>query len=71
MTEPWDGKMWVHCGRRLRVGGGQGADFKTLEACPAGLPEGMTPQELYERCVSCPAARRERARREAEMAVKP
>lgn len=63
MSEPWDGRMVVHCGRRLRVSGGQGAEFRTAEACPAGVPAGVTPLELYERCLRCPAARRERERR--------
>lgn len=59
---PWDNRMWVHCGKRLPVSGGQGQDFQTTEACPAGVPPGLTPMELYERCLRCPVARRHRER---------
>lgn len=56
--------MLAHCGARVLVSGGQGQDFKTVEPCPAGAPAGLTPMELYERCLYCPVARRVRERKE-------
>jgi len=63
---PWDGRIWVHCDARVRVAGGQGADFRTTEPCPAGAEPGLTPMELYERCLRCPAGRRARERRKVD-----
>jgi hypothetical protein len=55
--------MATHCGARVLVSGGQGQDFRTVEACPAGARAGLTPSELYERCLHCPVARRMREKK--------
>jgi hypothetical protein len=60
VTLDWDGRAWFHCGARLRVAAGGGADFRVLEDCPAGVSAGLPPRELYERCLRCPAGRRAR-----------